>query len=162
MGALFIVERSAGIPAVADHVFRLCAGARPIARIPGHIGAQAFGLGRIVVGDQIDGGLELLHTGQGARFEKAALLIEIVGKPGLARVVDGGKRFLGLVVEKVDHRQLGCDGGTCHPLQALFDLMIQKLFRRRQKIDRDQAFGQAADHFVAVPADGGEIDEIIE
>jgi len=38
--------------------------------------------------------------------------------------------------------------------QALFDLMIQKLFRRRQKIDRDQAIGQAADHLVAVAAMG--------
>ena len=47
-------------------------------------------------------------------------------------------------------------------VEALVDLMIQKLFGRRQQVDRHQPFGQAADHLVAVAADRRQLDEIVE
>jgi hypothetical protein len=66
------------------------------------------------------------------------------------------------VVEQVDHCEPRCDLRARGALQAVVDLMLQQLRRLVEQINRNQAVGEAADHFVAAPADRRQFAKVVE
>ena len=71
-------------------------------------------------------------------------------------------RLLRLVVHQIDRGQLGGDFRLGDAVQPFVHLIGEKIGRRAQQIHRHQPVRHAPDHLVAIRADRGEVDIVIE
>ena len=106
--------------------------------------------------------VETAEIHQGAGLERATLGVQRHRQDCGARVPDGLQRRFGLAVHQIDGGQIGRDLGLGHALQPVLDLVFEQLGGLVQQVDIDQTARQAADHLVAVGADGGQFAEVVE
>ncbi len=77
-------------------------------------------------------------------------------------IADGRHRLVGLVVHQINGGQLGRDLRLGDAVQALVDLIGQQIGGRSEQVHRHQPVGHAADHFIAVRPDRGEVEIVVE
>ena len=134
----------------------------PVARRPVDVGAQPQQLAALEAGDHLEREIVAADIGQRARLDHQPRHADLVGKVGGAGRAQHRLRLVRLVVHQIDHRKPRRHLRARGALQAVVDLVLQKLGGLVEQIDRDQPLGEPADHLVAAPADRGELAEIVE
>jgi hypothetical protein len=113
-------------------------------------------------GDHLEREIMAADVGQRARLDHQPRHADLVGEVGGAGGAKHGLRLVRLVVHQIDHREPRRHLRARGALQAVVDLVLQKLGALVEQIDRDQPLGELADHLVAAPSDRGELAEIVE
>ena len=100
--------------------------------------------------------------GERASLQQQALVAQLVVQVGDAGGAQHRQSPIGLAIHQIDDGKSRRDLRTRRTLQPMIDLILQKLGRLIEQIDRDQAVGEPADHLVAAAADRGQFAEIVE
>ena len=146
-------ERFEVAPAVAVIELDLFGGLAPAPRRPVDIGAQPDRLAPGDIGDDVEREIVAADVALRARLQQQPLLAQFAREIGDPRRAKRRDRAVRLAVHQIDHRQPRRDLRARRALQPMIDLILQQFAGLIEQIDRDQAIGEAADHFVAAPAD---------
>ena len=104
----------------------------------------------------------MLEGREGARLQQHALMHFFLGQAGDVGVADHLHGFLRLVIHQIDGGQPGGDLRLGNAVQALVHLIGEQACRGAQQVHRHQPVRHAADHFIAVRPDRGQVDIVIE
>ena len=118
------------------------------------IGAQRTSLRRIVIADDLQRMVGAAQIGQTARFQQAALAVQLRRQQGIARTGNDLHGLFRLARHQINGRQIGGDAGLDLPqVQTFIDLILQQLSGLIQQIKSHQTLCQFADHPVTIRAD---------